>query len=73
MLTLQHALPALEKLYSSWEKATAKPQYESFISALTTGMNKLNTYYERSADSDAHIMAMGELLFLVRSHSFAVC
>jgi uncharacterized protein (DUF2384 family) len=25
MPTLQHALPALEKLYSSWEKATAKP------------------------------------------------
>jgi hypothetical protein len=72
MPTLQHALPALEKLYSSWEKATAKPRYESFILALTAGMNKLNTYYERSADSDAHIMAMGELLFLVRSHSFAV-
>jgi hypothetical protein len=65
MLMLQHALLALEKLYSLWEKATAKPPYESFISALTVGMNKLNTYYERSTDSDVHIMAMGELLFLI--------
>lgn len=28
-------------------------------------MKKINTYYERSADSDAHIMAMGEIIFLI--------
>ena len=65
MPTLQHALPALEKLYSSWEKASKKPHYKNFIPALTAGMKKLNTYYEQSADSDAHIMAMGEILFLI--------
>src|SRR6202020_3522825 len=57
--TLQHALPALEKLYASWDKAAAKPRYNAFVPALTAGMAKLNTYYQRSAESDAHIMAMG--------------
>ena len=63
--TLQHALPALEKLHSSWEKAAAKPRYMAFILALTAGMDKLQMYYERSADSDAHLMAMGELYITV--------
>lgn len=59
--TLQHALPALEKLYASWEKAAAKPRYRSFIPSLKAGMAKLDTYYQRSAESDAHIMAMGDI------------
>ena len=58
--TLQHALPAIEKLYASWEKASMKTRYESFVPALAAGMAKFNTYYQRSAESDAHIMAMGE-------------
>lgn len=58
--TLQLALPAIERLYTSWEKAAAKARYESFGPALSAGMAKLNTYYERSAASDAHIMAMGK-------------
>jgi hypothetical protein len=61
--TLQYALPALKKLYSSWEKAITKPHYLSFIPAITAGMDKLNTYYQRSANSDAHIMAMGDFNF----------
>jgi hypothetical protein len=63
--TLQHALPALEKLYASWEKAASKPRYKSFALALTAGMEKLNSYYKRSAESDAHIMAMGGYSFLI--------
>ena len=59
--TLQNALPALEKLHLSWEKAAAKPRYSNFIPALNAGMDKITTYYERSADSDAHIMAMGDV------------
>ena len=58
--TLQHALPALEKLYTSWDKAATKIRYRTFVPALTAGMAKLNTYYQRSAESDAHIMAMGK-------------
>jgi len=56
--TLQNALPALEKMHVAWEKASAKPRYACFIPALTAGMDKLNNYYQRSAASDAHIMAM---------------
>jgi hypothetical protein len=59
--TLQLALPAIEELYMSWEKASMKSRYESFVPALNAGIAKLNTYYERSAESDAHIMAMGNV------------
>ena len=62
---LQHALPALEKLHTSWEKAAAKTRYEAFVPALTAGMEKLDKYYQRSAESDAHIMAMGAVHFIV--------
>jgi hypothetical protein len=63
---LQHALPTLEKLYVSWEKASSKPRYHAFAPALDAGMTKLNTYYQRSADSDAHIMAMGIVLLILK-------
>jgi hypothetical protein len=59
--TLQLALPAIEQLYISWEKASSKSQYNSFVPVLNAGMAKLNTYYECSAESDAHIMAMGNV------------
>ena len=42
----------------AWEKALSKLQYDSFVPALNAGMAKLNSYYECSAESDAHIMAM---------------
>jgi hypothetical protein len=58
--TLQNALPALEKLYTAWERSTTKARYAPFIPALTAGMAKVNAYYERTAASDAHIMAMGK-------------
>ena len=59
--TLHNALPAIEKLYSAWEKASEKPRYAQFKPALNAAMEKLNEYYERTADSDAHIIAMGIL------------
>ena len=63
--TLQLALPAIEHLYASWEKASKKSRYKSFVPAPNAGMAKLNTYYERSAESDAHIMAMGNVMRLI--------
>ncbi|KJA18309.1 hypothetical protein HYPSUDRAFT_69968 [Hypholoma sublateritium FD-334 SS-4] len=56
--TLYNALPAIEKMYSSWEKALNKEKYAAFVPALQEGMSKLNEYYEKTAASDAHIMAM---------------
>ena len=63
--TLHHVLPTLEKLYVSWEKAASKERYQSFIPALDAGMAKLDEYYQRSAESDAHIMAMGTVAFIL--------
>jgi hypothetical protein len=65
--TLQHALPSLEKMHTSWEKATAKPHYKSFVPALSAGMAKLDEYYQWSAESDAHILANGYPIFIIIS------
>ena len=59
--SLQNALPALERMYAAWEKSSSKPRYVCFIPALDAGMAKLDKYYQRSAASDAHIMAMGNI------------
>lgn len=59
--TLHNALPALERMYAEWEKASNKPRYEKFVPALTAGMAKLDEYYQRSGASDAHIIAMGKI------------
>ena len=61
--TLQNALPALEKTHTAWEKVSNKPHYECFTAALDVGMMKLDKYYQCSAVSDAHIMAMGKIFF----------
>lgn len=58
--TLHNALPALERLYAEWEKASKKERYERFWPALTAGMAKIDEYYHRSGASDAHIIAMGK-------------
>ena len=57
--TLHNTLPTLEKLHVAWQKASNKDRYSGFVQALEAGMIKLNNYYKRSAESDAHIMAMG--------------
>ena len=59
--TLHNTLPALERLYSEWEKASKKARYEKFKPALVAGMAKLDEYYQRSGTSDAHIIVMGRI------------
>ncbi len=61
--TLHEALPALKKLYLTWERASAKPRYSPFTPAISAAMDKLNKYYRLSAESDTHIMAMGTIFF----------
>jgi hypothetical protein len=46
-------------LYGAWEKASKKPRYSLFQPALEAALDKLNGYYEKTAESDAHIIAMG--------------
>jgi hypothetical protein len=61
MPTLQHALPALKRLFTYWERSAGKACYEAFVPALNAGMAKLNDYYKQSAKSDTHIMAMSDV------------
>ena len=60
--TLHNALPEIEKMYSAWQKASEKPRYKIFKPALEAAMAKLDEYYQRTAKSDAHIIAMGMFL-----------
>ena len=59
--SIQNALLALERLHVVWEKASNKSCYTLFVPALEAGMQKLNQHYKHSAESNAHIMAMGKL------------
>ena len=45
------------KINAKW--SVRDTHYVSFIPALDAGMAKLNEYYQQSAASDTHIMAMG--------------
>ena len=67
--TLHNALPTLERLHAAWEKASNKSCYSHFTRALTVGMDKLNAYYQRSAELDAHIMAMGRFSYFICYYS----
>ena len=62
--SLQNALPALERLHVVWKKASNKSHYTLFVPALKAGMQKLDQYYKHSAESNAHIMAMGKLTII---------
>ena len=57
--SLENVLPALKRMCTAWEKASSKPRYAFLVPALEAGMAKLDQYYQHSAASDAHIMAMG--------------
>jgi len=50
-------------MYSAWQKASEKPRYSVFRPALEAAMAKLDEYYQRTAASDAHIIAMGLFYF----------
>ncbi|KIL57452.1 hypothetical protein M378DRAFT_58137, partial [Amanita muscaria Koide BX008] len=56
--TLFNAIPAIEALHSAWSTRADKVKYASFNEALHAATDKLNEYYKKMADSDAHILAM---------------
>ena len=58
--SLHNALPAVEALHAAWNKRSTKKKYAPFQAALVAATNKLNEYYTKTAESDAHILAMGE-------------
>ena len=45
-------------LHAAWTICANKFKYFPFKDTLNTATAKLNEYYEKTADSDAHILAM---------------
>ncbi|KIK17413.1 hypothetical protein PISMIDRAFT_111470 [Pisolithus microcarpus 441] len=56
--TLHTALPALEVLHKAWSTRKNSVKYADFTSGLDAGLAKVGDYYERTAASNAHIVAM---------------
>jgi hypothetical protein len=56
--TMHNALPAIEALHSAWDSRSQKPRYKAFAPALNSATKKLDGYYQKTAESDSHIMAM---------------
>ena len=68
--TLCNAVPALEKLYMTWEKQREEEEAAPFQEAIDTAIAKINEYYVKTAESDAHIMVMSEYYFIFSSMCF---
>ncbi|KAF8233426.1 hypothetical protein L208DRAFT_1266782, partial [Tricholoma matsutake] len=56
--TLHLELPALEALHKAWTKQADRSKYRDFVPALKAGLDKIEEYYDRTADSDAYTFAM---------------
>jgi hypothetical protein len=50
-------------LHHAWNSRAKKPKYAPFKEGLLAAVEKLEDYYEKTAESDAHIFAMGKLFF----------
>ena len=57
--TLFNVLPAIETLHKEWSNQIENVKYAPFKEALVAGLKKLEDYYKKTADSDAHIISMG--------------
>ncbi|OJT04203.1 hypothetical protein TRAPUB_5111 [Trametes pubescens] len=56
--TLHHGLPALEALHKSWTARLDKPKYTEFRTAIRAGLDKVEEYNQKTADSDVYTFAM---------------
>jgi hypothetical protein len=61
---LDNALFAIEALHAAWMKWATKKKYTPFKDALKAATAKLKEYYQKTAESDAHILTMGSLQYL---------
>jgi len=50
----------LEALWKAWSTHHGRDKYADFKSGLAAGVEKISGYYEKSADSDAYIIAMSK-------------
>jgi hypothetical protein len=56
--SLFNAIPAIETLHAAWSSRAEKNKYHAFKPALDAATTKLNGYYQKTAESDAHILVM---------------
>ncbi|KIL54083.1 hypothetical protein M378DRAFT_182669 [Amanita muscaria Koide BX008] len=56
--TLFHTIPAIETLHAAWSTRAERFKYYAFKPALDAATTKLNEYYQKTADSDAHVLVM---------------
>jgi hypothetical protein len=56
--SLHLALPALEGLHKAWVSRSNNPKYARFRAGLTAATDKIQEYYEKSAECDAYIIGM---------------
>lgn len=63
--SLYNALPAIEALHAAWSTRARKAKYTPFEDALDAATRKLDEYYQKTAESDAHIFAMSISSMLV--------
>ena len=56
--TLHLALLALEALHKAWTKRADYSKYCNFVLALNAGLDKIEEYYDCTADSDAYTFTM---------------
>ena len=57
------AIPALEALHRAWSSRSTKPKYAEFKDALDTAVEKIEEYYDKTADSDAYTFVMCKSVF----------
>ncbi|KAF9456932.1 hypothetical protein BDZ94DRAFT_1314665 [Collybia nuda] len=56
--TLFNAIPSIKSLHTAWNSCSNKLKYIAFHPALNAACEKLNDYYKKTSDSDAHVFAM---------------
>ncbi|KIL55647.1 hypothetical protein M378DRAFT_57305, partial [Amanita muscaria Koide BX008] len=56
--SLHNALPVIEALHAAWSSRAEKTRYAPFKDGLLAAAEKLDGYYQKTAESDAHIFAM---------------
>lgn len=71
--SLHLALPALEGLHKAWVSHLNNPKYASFHAGLTAATDKIQEYYEKSAECDAYIVGMCTSKFSIVCSSAHTC
>jgi hypothetical protein len=71
--SLHLALPALEGLHKAWVSRSNNPKYAPFHAGLIAATDKIQEYYEKSAECDAYIIGMCTSIFSIVYSSTHTC